>query len=125
MLTNQQKERVIAAIKRREARLETQRAELQQLRSQHEAAWHMYGSELCAGDMLRQERQLSDRCIATQREIDLLKRCLHGETPMQADPGDEARIRCLQDDEAHIQGELHRARARALICKEIERLLDS
>ena len=32
--------------------------ELNDLRSEHKALWQQYGSELCAGDMIRKEERL-------------------------------------------------------------------
>jgi hypothetical protein len=35
--------------------------QLKELKKSNEDAWKMYGSELCAGDMIRQEQELENK----------------------------------------------------------------
>ena len=44
-------------------------ARLAQMREGHVDAWSIYGSELCAGDMLRQEHEIEDEIAALRRRL--------------------------------------------------------
>jgi NTP pyrophosphatase (non-canonical NTP hydrolase) len=47
--------------------LEELEKELADLKAYHKSAWNTYGSELCAGDMIRQEEKL-EKEIAKRRQ---------------------------------------------------------
>jgi len=42
-------------------KIEELKKELQKLKTMHKEMWDNYGSELCAGDMHRKEKDLEDR----------------------------------------------------------------
>jgi len=42
--------------------------ELEDLKSFHQSAWDTYGSELCAGDMIRQEEKLEKKIEKLKKE---------------------------------------------------------
>ena len=47
-------------------KLEKKKEELKKMKEYHKSIWEDYGSELCAGSMIKKERKL-------QEEIDLLE----------------------------------------------------
>jgi len=49
-------------------KLEELKQELKELEESNKAAWDMWGSELCAGDMERQERILKEQINKLERE---------------------------------------------------------
>jgi hypothetical protein len=57
-------------INMKEKTIEELEQELEQMKSFHRSAWETYGSELCAGDMLRQEDELQKKI---QRSKEILK----------------------------------------------------
>ena len=44
-----------------EKKLEILEKALEDMRSTHRSSWDIYGSELCAGDMIRQEEELEKK----------------------------------------------------------------
>ena len=79
----------------KEKTIEELERELSELRNLHVSQWDTYGSELCAGDMIRQEEKL-EKEIAKLKERELLKKrtinrweksgLLTGLTPMKDKP---------------------------------------
>lgn len=57
------REEIIAALTKEKDRLEN---ELRKMREFHHAAWQEYGSELCSGEMSRDEKRLADRVVRLQ-----------------------------------------------------------
>jgi len=43
--------------------LELKKVQLEELKDSNRMAWHTYGSELCAGDMIRQEKELEKEIL--------------------------------------------------------------
>lgn len=123
MLNDQQRERVAAAIGRRQIRLDDVRAELRQKSHEYETAWLSLINEVGPGDLRFQERQLSDLCVVLQREIDLLKRCLNGELPVDTHPDDESRIICGALSDSDCVDSPYRAKEKLELCQEVVRLL--
>jgi len=50
-------------------RLEVLESSLKSLRESNKAAWDMYGSELCAGDMIGQEKALEEKIKKLKEEL--------------------------------------------------------
>ena len=50
-------------------RLEVLENELEELRESNKSSWDMWGSELCAGDMIGKERALEDQIKKLKEEI--------------------------------------------------------
>ena len=46
-----------------EKTIEELEMELEELKKTHRSLWDIYGSELCAGDMIRQEDELSKKIL--------------------------------------------------------------
>lgn len=49
-------------------KIEQLRSELESMYKGHRAAWEHYGSELCAGEMLKKERKLLDQIRELENE---------------------------------------------------------
>ena len=50
-------------------RLEVLETALENLRESNRSAWDMYGSELCAGDMIGQEKALEEKIKKLKEEL--------------------------------------------------------
>jgi len=50
-------------------RLEVLETALKNLKESNKAAWDMYGSELCAGDMIGQEKALEEKIKKLKEEL--------------------------------------------------------
>ncbi|KPJ85765.1 hypothetical protein AMJ57_01850 [Parcubacteria bacterium SG8_24] len=89
----------------------------------HAAAWAEYGSELCAGGMVREERAIEQEIRAVEGDIELLRQVRDGAVPLEADPEavgrlEEIQIQLgrLQDEKRDIEAFLARIeRARSLL----------
>jgi len=57
------------ATKSRELQLIELENELREMKDFHSSAWDTYGSELCAGDMIRQEKNLEEKIIKLKNEF--------------------------------------------------------
>ena len=55
-----------------EKSIEELEKELQELKESNKASWDMYGSELCAGDMIGQEKAL-EKEIQKRKELEILR----------------------------------------------------
>lgn len=51
-------------------RLELLEKALSDMKDSHRAGWEMYGSELCAGDMIRKEEELEKKIAKLKEEIE-------------------------------------------------------
>lgn len=51
-------------------RLEILEKALEELKESNRASWDMYGSELCAGDMIGQERALQEKIDKLKEELE-------------------------------------------------------
>ena len=49
-------------------RLEILEKELKDMKASHSSQWDTYGSELCAGDMIRQEEELEKKIAKLKEE---------------------------------------------------------
>ena len=47
--------------------------ELIKLKEYHSSAWNIYGSELCTGDMIRQEEELEKKIKKLKEDLELSK----------------------------------------------------
>jgi len=77
------------------------------------AAWSEYGSELCAGEMIRDEQEISNRISEIVNKIALLRKFIQGELDVSAEEklkknSEEiaARIVALQGSKQLVDGEL-------------------
>ena len=59
--------------------------ELASMRSMHSSAWSEYGSELCAGGMLRDENEKAREIDELNRKITYLKDCLWSDRDLNAE----------------------------------------
>jgi hypothetical protein len=51
-------------------RLEILEKALEELKESNRSSWDMYGSELCAGDMIGQERALQEKINKLKEELE-------------------------------------------------------
>ena len=51
-------------------RLEILEKALEELKESNRSSWDMYGSELCAGDMIGQERALQEKIDKLKEELE-------------------------------------------------------
>jgi len=65
---------LLQVIERVEGDLKTTRQELTDKCSFHQAAWQEYGSELCAGGMMAEEREIEKKIRALESDLSLLYR---------------------------------------------------
>lgn len=86
-------EEKIAGLRNREAGL---KAQLKQVEEDHAIIWGMYGSELCGGDMVRQEHALQCRIDEIAGDIALLTQFATGEISLADIDNLQARSEELQ-----------------------------
>lgn len=100
-------------IKELERKAEGLRGDLKDKQSFHASAWAEYGSELCAGGMIKDEREIVVGIVTVEDKINLLRRFIDGCLDISREEwlkknSEEiaARIVALQGSKQLIEGEL-------------------
>jgi hypothetical protein len=86
------RDRARRTLARVEEELEAAGRELASKSAFHMAAWQEYGSELCAGGMLKDEQLIQDRIDALRRDRDLIRACLADELTPTQPPQEKCRL---------------------------------
>lgn len=92
MNTEDVRKRAERALIRVEEDIEKAERELADKSAFHLRAWQEYGSELCAGGMLKEERLIQERITALERDRGLLRGCLDDRIAPVQPPAEHRRL---------------------------------
>lgn len=93
MNTHDIRTRAHQALERIDEELEKAGRELASKSAFHLRAWQEYGSELCAGGMLREEQAVQDRIDALRRDRELIRACLADTLAPTQPPEEKSRLK--------------------------------
>jgi len=78
---------------------------LQSLISSNSSAWNTYGSELCAGSMMAEEKNLSDKIAEVDRNIDILTSFFDGEFILTEETILKKKLEIIENSKATLKKE--------------------
>ncbi len=124
MLTEAQKEKIGQKIAQLKKAREEAEARLASERSFNISAWNEYGSELCAGEMIKNERELERAIRALSGDIDLLQQGLDGAVDPEPNLADVAQLDENARSVKRLQDESDDVQKRIATSERLKRLMD-